>query len=183
MATDRTRQTIYIGTAKTIESMNDVDLGRPGELGAHVISPSDAKEYQIIKLDSGAVAAAGAGVVAAGQLAFWKNRASYLVTNDKVQAIGGPSLSTSRDAVAGVFTTALTAGRHGAIQLKGRRSVKTDGGGDFVLGDKIVPSINAAADGDRNASGTAPPVTMVGRVAAVEASGFTACDLDLPYTP
>lgn len=171
-------QTVHVGRTSDIEGLNVSELPRTGELGKHLWSGGAA--YQLVKLDSGATASALGGAVADGQLAFWKDRANKLVTNDKNQAVGGPVAATARNAVAGVFTVAVTAGYFCAIKKKGRHSVKTDGGGDFAVGDFIVPSSNDVPDGDRTASGTAPPVTAVGRVAAVEAAGKTSCDLDLP---
>jgi hypothetical protein len=182
MPANRVNQTMYLGVSagSNIEDMNESSLYAAGELGGFIQTVSD-KAYQLVKLDSGATSATGAGAVVAGDLAFWKDRSAFLVTNDKVQAVGGPSPSTAaRNSVCGVFTVAATAGNFTVIQQRGRRSVVTDGGGDFVVGDFIIPSSNAAPDGDRMAAGTAPTYRTVGAVAAVESGGFTACDLNLP---
>ena len=182
MPAGRINQTMFIGPRSDIEEMNESSLYKGGELGSQ-IQTTKGKGYQLVKLDSGATASTGAGVVADGDLAFWKDKDDYLVTNDKNQAFGGPSTSTTRNAVAGVFVAAVTAGNYCVIQQRGRHdAVKTDGGGDFAVGDFIVPKDDADAIGDRTAVGTAPPVTPVGRVAAAESGGFTACDLDMPMS-
>jgi hypothetical protein len=179
MPNERTLQTLYIGRdIGGIERMNVASLYKPAELGGRLAVAK--KAYQLVQLDSGATAATNAGVVAAGDLAFWKDRSNYLVTNDKDQAVGGPTVANARNSVCGVFTFAATAGRYCVVQQRGRRSVRTDGGGDFDVGDFIVASSNNVADGDVTDIGTSPPVTKVGEVAAAEAAGFTACELDLP---
>lgn len=79
----------------------------PGEIGAAYNDQSTGKSYLRVKLDSGATSATAAGVVAANQLAFWKDRSQNLVTNDKVQADTGVAGAVNR--VAGIFQTAVTA--------------------------------------------------------------------------
>ena len=181
MPAGRVNQTVYLGRSagSDIEDMNESSLYKPGELGSQIQTTLD-KAYQLVQLDSGATSSTGAGVVVAGDLAFWKDRSNFLVTNDKVQAVGGPGVTASRNSVAGVFTVAATAGYYTVVQQRGRRSVVSDGGGDFAVGEFCVASANAAPDIDRVAAATAPPYTPVGRVAVAESGGFTAVDLDIP---
>src|SRR6266478_2897389 len=127
MPSGRIDQSLYIGPFSNIEAMNSTTLYKPGELGSQM--QLGTKSYQLIQLDSGATAATGAGLPVAGQLAFWKSKTSYIVTNDKVQSIGGPaSNSIQRNFVAGVFnsltsgaagTATITPGNYGVIQQRG----------------------------------------------------------------
>jgi hypothetical protein len=80
----------------------------PGEIGCSFNDQSTGAQYLRVRLDSGAVAAASQGVVAAGQLAFWKDRGNNLVTNDpNFNDTGTPGNAVNR--VAGIFQTAVTA--------------------------------------------------------------------------
>ncbi len=165
--------------------MNLATLPRGGELG-QALGTVSGNYYQLIQLDSGATAATGTGVVADGDLAFWKDKTKYLVTNDLAQAQAAESSSqnSKRNMVAGVFTAAMTAGYYGVIQQQGYNSaVKSDGGGDFVSGDYAIAKDGTGSDIDRVAAGTAPPNTPVGIVAAAESGGFTALWLNLPVVP
>src|SRR5882672_7660069 len=83
MPSGRIDQSLYIGPFSNIEAMNSTTLYKPGELGSQV--QLGTKSYQLIQVDSGA-AASTAGAPTAGDVAFWKNRAAYIVTNDKIQA-------------------------------------------------------------------------------------------------
>jgi hypothetical protein len=78
----------------------------PGEIGSAFNDQSTGGSYLRVRLDSGATSATGIGAVAAGQLAFWKDRANNLVTNDKAQCDAGPSGAINR--VAGIFQLAVT---------------------------------------------------------------------------
>ena len=188
MPANRVNQTLYLGQYGDIENFLQSDLYKGGELGSRVID-TEGKEYQVVKLDSGATASAGPGLVVAGDLAFIKAKASYLVTNDLAQAQAAESAShnAKRNMVCGVFVRDVSAaqlgsaGTHVLIQTRGRRAtVKSDGGGDFVAGDKCIAANAATAVIDRVAAGTAPPNTNVGTVAAAESGGFTAVNLELP---
>lgn len=79
----------------------------PGEIGCSFNDQDAGGSFLRVKLDSGATASTGVGVVAAGQLAFWKDQANSIVTNDKAQCDVGPSGAVNR--VAGIFATAVTA--------------------------------------------------------------------------
>lgn len=79
----------------------------PGELPMAFNDQNVSGSYLRVALDSGATAASAVGVVAAGQLAFWKDRTKGIVTNDKNQCDVGPSGAVNR--VAGIFQTAVTA--------------------------------------------------------------------------
>lgn len=184
MPASRGSQTIHIGRGTNVESLNVSELPRPGELGQAFYS-TEGKGYQLVQLDSGA-SAGGAGAVTAGDLAFWKDKVNYLVTNDLTQAAAPESgnQSSKRNLVAGVFTAAVTDAYYCVVQQRGRHdAVKSDSGGDFVAGDTAIAKNTAVADIDRVAAGTASTHTPVGTVAAAESAGFTAVDLDLPVVP
>ena len=186
MPANRVIESLYIGSRTSgIEGFNESSLYKEGELGG-VIHTVDEKAYQLVQLDSGATASANSGVVAAGDLAFWKDKSQYLVTNDIAQAIGAEQASQNnkRNSVAGVFTAAVTAGYFCVVQQRGRNSaVNSDGGADFTIGDNAIAANTTASDVDRMAAGTAPTHTVVGAVAAAESGGFTALDLQLTPIP
>jgi len=79
----------------------------PGEIGAAFNDQSTQGSYLRAKLDSGATSSTAVGAVAAGQLAYWKDQAAGIVTNDKNQCDVGPSGAINR--VAGIFQLAVTA--------------------------------------------------------------------------
>src|SRR5438132_1497108 len=106
--------------------------GQPGSLGIRFEASPPDRAYQRVQLDSGAVAGAPSGVVAANQLAYWKDKSRYLVTNDAVQANAATAQATTnsgfRNFVAGIFRSAVTAGNYCDILQRGRGiSVKTTG--------------------------------------------------------
>lgn len=77
----------------------------PGEIGGAFNDQNTGGSYLRVRLDSGATNSV-LGAVAAGQLAYWKDRANNLVTNDKQQCDAGPSGAINR--VAGVFQLAVS---------------------------------------------------------------------------
>ncbi len=79
----------------------------PGEIGCAFNDQSSGGSYLRVKLDSGATSGTSVGAVAAGQLAYWKDQAAGIVTNDKNQCDVGPSGAVNR--VAGIFQLAVTA--------------------------------------------------------------------------
>ncbi len=99
----------------------------PGELGGKFTDESTGGRYLRVQLDSGASSATSVGAVAAGQLAFWKDQANAIVTNDKNQCDVGPSGAVNR--VAGIFQLAVTA----APGIKG-----TDGQPSMYMCDLVI---------------------------------------------
>lgn len=98
----------FMGTWGTPDKTNaPTPFYAPGEIGATFNDQNTGGSYIRVKLDSGATAASAIGVVAAGQLAFWKDQANSIVTNDKNQCDVGPTGAINR--VAGVFQLAVTA--------------------------------------------------------------------------
>ena len=126
MPSGRIDQTIYVGPFQNIEQMNAATLYKPGELGSQV--QLGGKAYQLIQVDSGATAAVSAAghVPQAGDLAFWRAKTKYLVTNNRNDAFiapgGGGGATNSRNAYAGVFCS-ITGGRRHQLHHPGNYGV------------------------------------------------------------
>ena len=87
----------------------------PGEIGAGFYDPMVGVTCARVRLDSGATSATPVGAVAAGQLAFWKDRFNNLVTNDvrmcdiNIAASGANTVANAWvNRVAGVFQLAVS---------------------------------------------------------------------------
>ncbi len=163
------KQTIYADTGDP-DTVNVASLYKPGELGAS-LSRND-REYQLVQCDTGATADTGVGVVAATQLAFWKDRANYLVTNDLAQSV--------RNQVAGIFRVAVTAGRYCFVLKRGRAISVLAASGTYVDGEKAIPNSGTAADITRLAAGTALTYTGVGEVRGARSGGVVSVDVNIP---
>ena len=175
-------QIAYLGKDGTFAAFNEVTLYYPGALGQR--NTGEAKDYQLVKLDSGATASAATGVVATGDLGFWKDKASYLVTNDIAQALGAVDAENDnkRNFVAGVFLSAITAGNHCWIQQGGRASVLA-ASGTYNVGNIAIAANSTVSDVAPLAAGTAPTHVVVGLVAGSRSGGKANVDLTLPGIP
>jgi len=123
----------------------------PGELGAAFWDQNTGLEFLRVQLDP-ASATGTVGAVATGQLAYWKNKALAIVTNDKAGSDVGAAGAINR--VAGVFMTAVTAtanatGRDGQplyymcdICIRGQINVRA--GGVLVAGAQAIADTTAA---------------------------------------
>jgi len=181
----RIDQSLYVGPFASVEAINSTTLYKPGELGSQIQLGN--KAYQLIQLDSGAVAATGAGAPVCGHTAFWKTRSTYTVTNDKAQAEN--NAGDSRNSIAGVFnsltsgaagTASITAGNYGVIQQRGTHVGVFTNGTAAAAGDLLVAvaaGTSATAAAVRVAAGTAPTNVVIG-VATAATSAVTA-----NYTP
>lgn len=105
----------------------------PGEIGCAFNDQIGGGSFLRVLLDSGATSASPVGVVAAGQLAFWKDKSRGIVTNDKNQCDVGPSGAINR--VAGIFQLAVTA----AANVNG-----TDGNPLMYMCDLIIQKQGAS---------------------------------------
>lgn len=156
--------------------------GRPGELG-NAFDARD-KAYQIVQLDSGATAATPTGVVAANQLAFWKNKDNYIVTNDRRQAMGlGAATGAYRNFVAGIFRNAVTAGNYTCVLQRGDNIPVADGGNTFAAGESVIAEDDSAAAADRVAVGTASTFQILGRARGAASGGNVNVDIDITNIP
>ena len=166
------RQSIYVDTGDP-DTVDVASLYMPGELG-HTLSRND-RAYQLVQCDTGATASTGIGVVAAAQLAFWKDRSTYLVTNDLAQSV--------RNQVAGIFRAAITAGRFCFVLKAGRSIGVLAASGTYVDGEKAIPNSGTAADMTREAAGTAPTYTEIGDVRGARGeitAGQVQVDVNIP---
>ena len=172
----------YLGPNGTFADFNESSLYYAGALGQR--NTGEAKDYQLVKLDSGATASADSGVVAAGDLAFWKAKSTYLVTNEIAQALGAEDAQrdNKRNFVAGVFLSAITAGNYCWIQQGGRASVLA-ASGTYNVGNIAIAADSAASDVAPLAAATAPTHVVVGLVAGDRSGGKANIDLTLPGIP
>lgn len=172
---------IYLRTGDP-DTMNESSLFRPGELGC-AFDYND-RAYQIVKLDSGATASNSVGVVAANQLAFWKDKSAYLVTNDWRQAIGG-AIGTNAwmNQVAGIFRTAATAGYYCCILQRGRTIAVADDTSPAVGETAIASSTANTSRIAGEAVGTAPTYQPLGIVVVASSASVSYVDVDIPNIP
>ena len=184
MPSGRIDQTLYVGPFRSVERINVTTLYKPGELGSQI--QIGTKGYQLVQVDSGATSATGAGhAPQAGDLAFWKNKSAYLVTNDRVQAQSG--VTNSRNLVAGVFcsitegvagSASITPGNFGVIQQRGAHVGVLTSASTLAAGLAIIVSSSATVpDGTNSAIGVAPLTPIVG-IATAANGAVTAT-----YTP
>lgn len=166
----------------------------PGEIGCSFNDQTGGGSYLRVKLDSGATSSSAVGVVAAGQLAFWKDQAASIVTNDKNQCDVGPSGAINR--VAGIFQLAVTAapGVNGTdglplqyvcdlvIQKKGYPVAAT---GTLIAGAAAIADTTASVSRiiSQAAVTTAPVSQVIGTVvsATAPASGFASVNVNIGF--
>ena len=153
----------------------------PGDLG-NTFDWND-RTYQSVRLDSGASASSPAGAVAANQLAYWKDRANYVVTNDSRFALFNGVASSFRNNVAGVFRSAVTAGNYCFVLQRGRQ-VNVAEAGSATEGMVLVCSTSTtAATALGVAIGTAPTCLPLGVVTTATSNGVAVADMDIPNIP
>lgn len=181
MPAGNANQTMFVFTGNP-ETVNVSSLYKGGELGS-VVRTTAGKQYQLVQVDSGVTASTGPGVVAATQVAFWKNKATYLVTNDLVQSGASSGGTGDRDLAAGIFMNAVTSGNFCFIQQRGRCNVLAASGGTWSDGVKAVANSGTAADAISVAAGTADTYRRIGVCRGTRASTTIPCDLDLPDVP
>lgn len=80
----------------------------PGEIGCAFYDPMTGFTNLRVRLDSGATSATPTGAVATGQLAFWKDRANNLVTNDQRFCDAAVTTNGFVNRVAGIFQLAVS---------------------------------------------------------------------------
>lgn len=178
MPSNDRRQTIYMDTGDP-DTVDVTTLYKPGELGMSI--SRNNREYQLVQCDTGATSATGIGVVAATQLAFWKDKSTYLVTNDRTQALGGQGAANEhRNFVAGIFRAAITAGNFCFVLKRGQDINVLSAAGTYVAGETAVANTGSNADITRLAAGTAPTTQMVGIIKGVVAGGVAPVDVHIP---
>ena len=151
------------------ETVNEATALSPGQLGSCITY--GGKEYQFVQLDSGATALNTVGVVADKQLAFWKDRTTYLVSNDLRMSQEG------RNGVAGVFHTAVTAGYYCFIQKRGISTVASEASN--AIGDVAIAYSGTDARVTYITAGTAPTYKIVGQYRTVASANVATVNLAL----
>lgn len=165
------------------EGLNGSGLLEPGELGA--VFPALGDQFQLVKMDSGATSATSTGIPAVGQIAFWKDRNNYLVTNDSKQADAaslpaGALTKSPINSVAGVIEMAVVGGEFFFVHQKGTSNVKTSS--SPTPGDVLVANTGTSADCGSVTAGTAPtsqPVAIV--VSATKTGGLIPAELCVEF--
>lgn len=169
------QQTVYVGSGNP-DTVNDSSLYAGGELGMAL--DWDNRAYQLVQCDSGAVAG-GTGAVANKDLAYWKDKTKYLVTNSLINALGGSS--EGRNQVAGVFRTIVGGGNFCFVLQRGDNApVKSDGNGsagDSAIADSTTARVTNVA------AGSAPTYQKIGVVRGAASGGFINVDFDIPNIP
>jgi hypothetical protein len=163
-------------------------FAREGELGAQFDCNRNGRgwKYQLVKLDSGCTASTGIGVVAANQLAYWKDHSNYLVTNDYTQA--EPELVTQATGtnafanfVAGVFRVAATAGNYCCVLQRGYNVKIKSAAGLSATGMTVVANVSTpVADVTGVAVGTASTYRPLGICRVPVSAAVAYVDLEIP---
>jgi hypothetical protein len=158
-----------VGAKLSLDTLEAAEMQDPAG------GPLFAGVYQYVQFLSTMVA-----TPARGQVAFWSNRAAYVVTGDVTAATQG--------LIAGVMLAAITKGNYGWIQIAGRATVKyksaltaaSPAAGDLLIVDN-APSF-AADDPTQSTAltplqtksilGTAGVLPVAGSVLAVDLCFF-----------
>ena len=173
-------QTVYVSTGNP-DTVNDSTPYFPGQLG-QAMDVND-RAYQYVQLDSGATVSSPAGVVAANEVAYWKDRSQYIVTNDSSQALFQATANSFRNNVAGIFRNAMTAGNYGFVLQRGR-SINVKEAGSATAGMILIANTSAtAADTLGVAINTAPNCQPLGVVVTGTVANVAVADIDIPNIP
>ena len=175
-------QPFYIGQAASPDTYQEVGAGyAAGELGT--TGDWNDRSYQRVFLDSGATSATPAGAVAANELAYWKNRSTYTVTNDSRFALFNNTASSFRNNVAGVFRAAVVAGSACFVLQRGRQ-INVKEVGSATAGMTLIASTSTtAADALGVAINTAPNCLTLGVVYTATAANVCVADVDIAPIP
>jgi len=166
----------------TAAATNTPTLYAPGELGCAFSDQNTGRNYARVKLDSGATSATPTGAVAANQLAFWKDRAAFIVTNDKRMAGEAAVTNGAVNNVAGVFANAATAGYYTDIVIAGRAvSVAGDNSGSIGFLTIVDTTASTARVIGLATATTAPVSQVIGRISGTPSAGVTPVDVLLGF--
>ncbi len=126
----------------------------PGELGCSF--DYNDKAYTLGILDSGATSANPVGPVLVNQVAFWKDKAARIVTNDYRQSVT-PSVPSS--SVAGIFRIAVpTPGAGGTLMALLVRGTVPVVAGTVALGSQVMADSTASVAQVVTATGVLKPI-------------------------
>jgi hypothetical protein len=151
----------------------------PGDLG-EPFGWND-KQYSVVVCDSGATSATPTGIVAANQLAFWKDKSNKIVTNDRRFAVVYGA-NASSNFVAGIFRAAIGAGNMCCVLTDGFNIPVKSGANAIVAGGEVNadPTESNGPQIIGNALGTGSGYMLLGFARAVNSGGNTNCDLSIP---
>ena len=172
-------QTMYVPTGNP-DTWSSATLQRPGELGKRY--DYNDRTYQRVQLDSGCTSGPTVGVVAANQLAYWKDKSNYLVTND-IRFAEGVASSAQAQFAAGIFRSAVTAAYYCDIVVRGRNIACADDGSTSVGMSVIADTTADTARVKGVALGTAATHKLLGHCRTASAANVAYCDLDIPEVP
>ncbi len=173
-------QTQYVVTGNP-DTVNTADPYFAGQIGQSF--DVNDREYQFVQSDSGITAGTPAGLIAANQLAYWKDRSQYIVTNDSRQALFANTLLSFRNNVAGVFRNAVTPGNYCFVLQRGR-AINVKEAGSATPGMQLIASTSTtAADTLGVAINTAANCIPLGVVITATAANVCVADLDIPGIP
>lgn len=184
MPNSSNQQPVWVGGASNANPDNYSEVApgyAPGDLG--VTTEWNDRSYQRVVLDSGATASSPAGVVAANELAYWKDRSKYIVTNDSSQALFNNTASSFRNNVAGVFRSAVTAGNACFVLQRGRQINVKEAGSATAGMILISDTSTTAAQGLGVAINTAPNCQQLGTVYTATAANVAVVDVDIASIP
>lgn len=157
-------ETMYAGQTP-IPTLNVASLYKPGELGSRITA--NGQLFQTVKSDSGPTS------IAAGDLAFWKDRANYVVTNKLADAPQG------RNGVAGMFLTTVTPGNYCRVQIGGPGYVNIKTAGAPDQGMIAVANSGSSSDVVGIPAGTAPTYVVLGVFTGLLSAGKQPIELSL----
>ncbi len=140
------------------------------------------KTYQKVRLDSGATSATSTGAVAANQLAFWKDRANYIVTNDSRFALFAGVANSFRNNVAGLFRSAVPAGNQCFVLIAGRQ-VNVKEAGSATEGMLLEANSGTSADALGVVVGTNVGYSNLGVVTTATSGTTCVADFQIPNIP
>lgn len=169
---------IDLGDSNNAETMNLVALPSAGELGQRftvivptraipsspISDPGGSKSYQIVLLDSSITTQPTRGMIA-----YWKDKARYIVSNEAGLGIGN---------VAGVIKHAApTLGRYITVQFQGPSIIlfksNTTSTPD-ATGKSVVTDAGTSGLADAVTTAPAAPITIIGHTAGVAGAVFGA---------
>lgn len=158
------------------DNENNSTLYAAGELGA-VYQRGD-NQWQQVQLDSGATAAANLAP-ATGQLLYWKNKLSKIVTNDTKQAINPAVANSYQNQVAGVLRNAATPGNYVWVMQRGLGIPIRSVGSALTIGQTVQADTSNAAGITGVNTGTQNTAQNLGVATAATASSLTSVDLNI----
>ena len=151
--------------------------GQPGSLGQKF--DYNDRVYQRVQLDSGATVSNPTGIPAVNQLLYWKDKDTYLVTNDRRQSVGGAATAAYANFVAGVLRLAATAGNYIDILKKADSVPLLDGGNTFAVGEMVFAEADSVCAADRIGVGSACTYQRVGIARGAASGGLVSVDVDI----